>query len=96
MGVSKSEVSDNVSQQSLKASGDGLSLTGAQRYLKGTSYDVDIGQLYSMNEDTGTCAYNEQMEYTPVQVRVNPKITDLHAGFRWLLQVWNKKGTKVL
>ena len=43
---------------------------GAARYLEACSYSVDLGNIYNVHS---TCAYNEQMEFTPVQVEVHPQ-----------------------
>lgn len=50
--------------------------------------------MYEFNPKHATCAYNQQMEYTPVQVLVKDAIKKLHDDKNVLLQVWDKKGRK--
>lgn len=54
-----------------------------------------MGRLVN-GEETGTCAYNHSMEYTPIQLELHRNIASLYGNAKYLLQVWNKKGTKVL
>lgn len=56
-----------------KGEKDEYKQSGSQQYLESCSHSVDLGMLYEMQEEIGTCAHNEQMEYTPVQVKVNEK-----------------------
>lgn len=70
-----------------------FNLVGAQQYLDDCSYSVDLESLYTMNQKTGTCAYNEEMEFVPTQIEV--KCPSLHHKAKILLQVWNSKGVKV-
>lgn len=72
-----------------------LNMTKAQSYLAECSYSVDLGNLYKMNGEHGTCAYNEEMEYSPVQIQVHTQIRHLHGGANYLLQVWSRTGIKV-
>jgi hypothetical protein len=79
-------------------------MNGAQKFLQDCSYSIDLGQLYKMGmrssgnvvEETGTCVYNQNMEYTPVQLQLHQNIKGLFNNNNYLLQVWNKKGMKVL
>ena len=52
--------------------------TDAQQYLAETTYHADLTVMYEFNPEHATCAYNQQMEYTPVQVLVKPEIKHLH------------------
>ena len=69
--------------------------TDAQQYLAETTYHADLTVMYEFNPEHATCAYNQQMEYTPVQVLVKPEIKHLHEHKNVLLQVWDKKGRKI-
>ena len=51
-----------------------FSMTGAQQYLEACSYDIDLGQLYKLREELGTCSYMKSMEYTPFQIQIHPNI----------------------
>lgn len=49
-----------------KGERDEYKISGSQQYLEACSHSVDLSMLYEMQEEIGTCAHNEQMEYTPV------------------------------
>lgn len=54
---------------------------------------MDLESLYEIDQNFGTCAYNDQMDFVPVQVKVKCKA--LYDGANYLLQVWNKFGNVV-
>lgn len=68
-------------------------MKGSQQYLNECSYSVDLESLYEIDQNFGTCAYNDQMDFVPVQVKVKCKA--LYDGANYLLQVWNKFGNVV-
>ena len=53
-------------QQKKQGDEQQFSMTGAQQYLESCSYSINLGQLYMMREEYGTCSYMANMEYTPV------------------------------
>ena len=63
---------DNTKQLSrVQQRSGGNQLTDAQLYLKECSYTADLKNMYHFDENYATCVYNQQMEYTPVQIKVN-------------------------
>ena len=76
-------------RKGLRGKNEAAGMKGSLMYLNECSYSVDLEAIYKIHPEHGTCTYNDEMEYVPIQLKVE---CDHTMDAKYLVQVWNKFG----